>query len=216
MSGDGDAEMRYTEYRCTNCGHTTPKNTPPCDRCGGYDLETVEVRASDFDEETTVPTVLTLAREEPLLAGGIVGLLLVLSVAALAWTGAFVVADPTGTYRLGSVDAAQPAGDGPTTAGEFRTTVARDHTVTGLHWVGTELSLSVESDATSNAAIASEIMDIARLYADYVDRGGDAASLEVTLATEQGGVTISVSSEAARAYASGDLSDSAYRERVLG
>jgi len=88
--------------------------------------------------------------------------------------------------------------------------------VTGLHWVGTELSLSVESDATSNAAIASEIMDIARLYADYVDRGGDAASLEVTLATERGGVTVSVSSEAARAYASGDLSDSAYRERVLG
>jgi hypothetical protein len=206
--------MRYTEYRCANCGHTTPKNTPPCDRCGGYDLETVEVRASDFDDEATAPTVLALAREEPLLAGGIAGLLVVLAVATLAWTGAFVVADPTGTYRFGSVDATQAA-DGPATAGEFRAAVAQDHTVTGLHWVGTELSLSVESDATSNAAVANELMAIARLYAEYVDRGGDAASLEVTLATDRGDLTVAVSSETARAYATGDLSDAAYRERVL-
>ncbi|MFB6118756.1 hypothetical protein [Halosegnis sp.] len=209
-------EMRYTEYQCRNCGHATPKNTPPCDRCGGYNFEPVEVRASDFEDEASAPTTLALAREEPLLAGASVVLVLVVVAAGLAWTGAFVLADPTGTYRFGSVTATPPDGDGQLTAGEFRATLEPDHAVTGMRWIGTGLQVTVDAPAASNAAVVEEAMSVARLYAAYVDRGGTARTLEVTVTTDRGDATVTVARETAQAYAAGDLSEAAYRERVLG
>ena len=49
---EGDGEAGYAEWRCRNCGHGVPKHNPPCSRCGNMRFERVEVRASEFDDET--------------------------------------------------------------------------------------------------------------------------------------------------------------------
>lgn len=210
-----EPEMRYTEYRCTNCGHATPKNTPPCDRCGNYELEAVEVRASDFDDEVSVPGMLSVARENPGTTAAAVVIAVVAVVGALAWSGAFVVADPTGTYRFGGVSAAPVDGD-VGTAGEFRTRLAADHELTGMHWVGRSLEVSVESDATTQAALVDEIMSVARTYAEFAASGDAGAALELTVSTPDGLASVRVASGDARAFAAGDLSEDQYRDRVFG
>jgi len=211
-----EAEIGYTEYRCTNCGRTTPKNTPPCDRCGGYDFERVEVTASDFDDEVRAPSNVQLVRENPAVAAGIVVVLAGLLVAALAYSGAVVVADPTGTYRFGAVSGTAVDDDGTLTAGEFRTQLEADHEVAAMRWSGQGLSVRVETDATANDAVVAEVMAVARSYATYVDSGGEAAALELTVATPDGEARVRIDAADARAYADGDISEGAYRDRVFG
>lgn len=211
-----EAEMGYTEYRCANCGRTTPKNTPPCDRCGGYDFERVEVKASDFDDEVQGPSNVQLLRENPGVAVGIVVVLVGLLVAALALSGAVVVADPTGTYRFGAVTATPVDGDGTLTAGEFRTQLEADHEVATMRWSGRGLDITVETDATANDAVVAEVMGVARSYATYVDSGGEAAALELTVATPDGEARVRINSDDAQAYADGDISEGTYRDRVFG
>jgi hypothetical protein len=211
-----EAEMGYTEYRCRNCGRTTPKNTPPCDRCGGYDFERVEVTASDFDDEVRAPSNVQLVRENPAVATGIVVVLAGLLVAALAYSGAVVVADPTGTYRFGAVSATPVDDDGTLTAGEFRTRLAAEHDVAAMRWSGRGLSVRVETDAAANDAVVAEVMAVARSYATYVDAGGEAATLELTVDTPDGDARVRIDGDDARAYADGDISEGAYRDRVFG
>lgn len=210
-----EAEMGYTEYRCANCGRTTPKNTPPCDRCGGYDFERVEVRASDFDDEVKAPSNVQLVRENPGVAAGIVVVLAGLLITALALSGAVVVADPTGTYRFGAVTATPVDDDGTLTAGEFRTQLAADHEVAAMRWTGRELSVRVETDATATDAVVAEVMTVARSYATYVDSGGAASTLELTVVTPDGEARVRIDGDDAQAYADDAISESAYRDRVF-
>ena len=211
-----EAEMGYTEYRCTNCGRTTPKNTPPCDRCGGYDFERVEVTASDFDDEVRAPSNVQLLRENPGVAAGIVVVLAGLLIAALAYSGAVVVADPTGTYRFGAVSATPVDDDGTLTAGEFRTQLEANHEIAAMRWSGRGIDLRVETGATANDAVVAEVMDVARSYATYVGAGGEAATLELTVATPDGEARVRIDGDDARAYADGDISEGTYRDRVFG
>ena len=211
-----EPEMGYTEYQCTNCGHATPKNTPPCDRCGNYELEPTEVRASDFDDEIRVPGTLAVARENPGTTAAAVVIAVVAVLGAVAWSGVFVVADPTGTYRFGGVTAAPVDDDGELTAGEFRTQLAADHEVTGMHWVGQSLEVSVQADVTTQAALVKEIMGVARSYAEFAARGDAGGALELTVSTPEGRAAVRVASSDARAFAAGDLTESQYRDRILG
>ncbi|MFC7177031.1 hypothetical protein [Halosegnis marinus] len=211
-----DDEAGYTEYRCTNCGRTTPKNTPPCDRCGGYDFERVEVRASDFDDEIRGGSTLAVVRDNPGVAAGIVVVVLGIVLAALAYGGVLVVADPTGTYRFGTVPAEPVDDDGTLTAGEFRTRVAATHEVERLAWGGTGLDMRVRTEATGGGPVSEEILSVARTYAEYVGSGGEAASLTLTMETPGGEARVTVAAADARAYANGELTDAQYRERVLG
>jgi hypothetical protein len=214
VSADDEPEMGYTEYRCANCGHATPKNTPPCDRCGSYELEPAEVRASDFDDEVRVPGTLAVARENPGTTAAAVLIALVAIVGALAWSGAFVVADPTGTYRFGGVSATPVDGE-VGTAGEFRTRLAADHEVTGMHWVGRSLEVSVRSDATTQAALVDEIVAVAVVYADLAASDEAGARLALTVETPDGRASVRVASSDARAFAAGDLSEGQYRDRIF-
>jgi hypothetical protein len=100
MSGSDDAEFGYTEWRCENCGHSAPKNNPPCDRCGNMRFEQMEVHASDFDDEIRVAGTLELVRENARTVGAAVAILLVVAVVGLANAGVFVVADSFGLGYL--------------------------------------------------------------------------------------------------------------------
>lgn len=212
-----EIEFGYTAWRCANCGHEVPKNSPPCDRCGNMEFERVEVREGDFDEEIRGPSTRQLLREHALTVGAAVGILLVVAVAVLAGAGALVVSDPFGLgYRYGAVEPVQPNDDGTLTAAEFHGRVAAAHVDTSLRWYGRGLELDYESRATSDPALADEITRIARWYADYVADGGDAARLQITATVTDGSrVRVTVASADARQFAAGEISEDKYRRRII-
>lgn len=217
-TGDGDAsepEAAYTEWRCTNCGRGVPKHNPPCKRCGNMQFEQVEVRASEIDVGGASTRELLRENARPVGAGLLV--LAVVAAVSLASAGVFVISDPFGLgYRYGAVSPVATDGDAQLTAAEFHGQVAADYRDTTLSWSGRTLQLSYASDATSNEALATELVDIAVVYAAYVDDGGDAARLRITADLEgRGQARVVVDSADAAAFAAGDISRSAYRERVL-
>jgi hypothetical protein len=213
----GSAAGRYTEWRCTACGHAHPKNHPPCDRCGAMEFELVEVEEDDFDAELRGPSYLDILRENWLLATVAFVVVAVAGTAILAGTGVFVVSDPFGLgIRYGVVDAAEPDGTDPMTAAEFRGSLAADYDVETLQWSGRELQLVYETDANSEEALREEFRDIGGRYAEYVSSGGDAARLQVTVTA--GGRRESVVIERGWAvdFAAGRLSESEYLSRIVG
>ncbi|WP_255150857.1 hypothetical protein [Halorarius halobius] len=215
MSGD-DPERRYTEWRCTNCGHGVPKNNPPCDRCGNMSFEQVEVTGGDFDDEIAGASTLELLRENALTVGAAVAILLVVSVAGLASAGVFVVADPFGLgYKFGAVEAVQPDDDGTLTAAELHGRVTAAHRDTSMRWYGRGLELSYRSDAGTDAALVEEVTTVATWYAEYVGDGGEAASLEVTVRTDDRRARVTVQRADAAAFAAGDISRSEFQSRVF-
>lgn len=218
MSESSDeVEFGYTAWRCTNCGHEVPKNSPPCDRCGNMEFEAVEVHEGDFDDEIRGPSNRQLLREHALTVGAGVAILLAVAVAVLASAGAFVLSDPVGLgYRYGAVDAVPPDDDGRLTAGEFHGRVAAEYEDTGLRWYGRELQVSYQSTATSDAELGDEIVTIARWYATYVASGGDAARLQVTATIrDDTRARVTVASEDARRFAAGEISEAEYRSRIF-
>jgi len=216
-AGTDDVERRYTEWRCTNCGRTTPRQNPPCSRCGNMSFERVEVHESDFDDEIRAATTLELLRENPRPVAAAVALVAVAAVVALASAGVFVLADPFGLgYRFGAVDAVADDGDDTLTAAELHGRVAAEHGDTSMRWYGRGLELTYTSSADSNAAVTAELVRVAEWYAEYVADGGDAASLRVTVDVAGGGRgRVVVDRADAAAFAAGDLSRAEYRSRVL-
>lgn len=212
-----DVEFGYTAWRCTNCGHEVPKNSPPCDRCGNMEFEDVEVREGDFDDEIRGPSNRQLLREHALTVGAGVAILLVVAVAALASAGVFVVSDPVGLgYCYGAVEAVPPDDDGQLTASEFHGRVAATYEDTSLRWYGRGLELSYQSRATSDTEVVDEITTIATWYATYVASGGDADRLQVTATIrDDTQVRETVASEDARRFASGEISEAEYRSRIF-
>lgn len=216
MSDSEDVEFGYTEWQCTNCGRSAPKNNPPCDRCGNMQFEQVEVRESDFEDEITGASTAQILRENALLVGACVAVVLVVLVAALASTGAFVVSDPFGLgFRFGAVDTVSPNDDGTLTAEELHGRVAAQYDDTSMRWYGRGLELSYRSRATTNGDLAGEITTIAVWYADYVGDGGDATSLEITARTGDGRARVTVDRSDAAAFAAGDITESQYRSRIF-
>jgi hypothetical protein len=217
MSGNDDAEYGYTEWRCENCGHASPKNNPPCDRCGNMTFEQVEVRASDFDDEIQAASTRELLRENARTVGAGVAVLLVVAVVGLASAGVFVLSDPFGLgYRYGAVEAVPADDDGTLTAAELHGRVAAEYDGTSMQWYGRELELSYASSAASNAALVDELTGIAAWYAEYVADGGDAASLQVTVNVADGGRgRVVVERADAAAFAAGDISRTEYQSRFL-
>lgn len=219
MSESSDeVEYGYTAWQCTNCGHEVPKNNPPCTRCGNMEFEQVEVREGDFDDEIRGPSNLQLLREHALTVGTGVAILLAVAVAVLASTGVFVVSDPFGLgYRYGAVNPAPTNDDGTLTVAEFHGRVDAEHADTSLRWEGRELVLSYQSSASSNAALADELTEIATWYAAYIDDGGDAERLRITaLVADDRRVQVTVASADARQFASGEISEAEYRSRIFG
>ncbi len=218
MSGAGDQtpEQGYTEWRCTNCGNAAPKNSPPCRRCGGMQFEQAEVRASDFDRETRVPSTAAILRENARVAAAAVAVAAVVVVAALASAGVFVVTDPAFGYRYGAVPAESPDDDGRPTAAEFHGRVAADHAETALSWSGRTLQLTFRSDAEAGDALADEVVAVAVTYAAYVERGGDGARLRITARVGDRRARAVVEGEDAAAFARGDITREAYAGRVVG
>ena len=210
-----DPEAAYTEWRCTNCGRGVPKRNPPCKRCGNMQFEQVEVRASDVDVGTASTRELLRENARPVAAGLLV--VVVVAAVSLANVGVFVISDPFGLgYRYGAVSPVAPDGDSQLTAAEFHGQVASEHRDTDLSWSGRTLRLSYASDATSNDALAAELVDVAVVYATYVDDGGDAARLRITANVDgRGGARVVVDSADAAAFAAGDISRATYRDRVL-
>ena len=216
MSGADREEFGYTEWRCTNCGHGVPKNNPPCDRCGNMEFEQVEVRESDFDDEVRGASNRELLRENWWSVGGGLAILLVVAVAALASAGVFVVSDPFGFgYRYGAVDAVSPNDDGTLTAAELHGQVAANYSDTAMNWNGRALQVGFRSDATSNAQLAEDVLQVATGYATYVGDGGDAASLQITVRTAEGRARVRVDRTDAAAFANGEISASQYRSRIF-
>lgn len=210
------AERAYTEWRCTNCGKSVPKHNPPCTRCGNMEFEQVRISEHDFDEEIRGPSNLELLRENWATVGASVVIVVGVVVAALASAGVFVVSDPFGLgYRYGAVDAVEPNADGTLTAAEFHGQVASEYDETSLGWSGRTLELSYTSAASSNAALADELTQIAVWYADYVAGGGDAERLQVTASVGDGRARLVVDSADARAFAAGDITESEYRSRIF-
>jgi len=213
---DGDAERGYTEWRCTNCGNAAPKNNPPCRRCGAMGFEQAEVRASDFDEETRVPSTVAILRENGRVVAAVLAVAAVVLVATLASAGVFVVADPVFGYRYGAVPAESPDDDGRLTAAEFHGRVAADHADTTLSWSGRTLRLSFRSGAESGDVLADEFVDVAVAYAAYVESGGDAARLRITARVGDRSARVVVGREDAAAFARGEVTRETYADRVLG
>lgn len=217
-AGEGEGsepEAAYTEWRCTNCGRGVPKHNPPCKRCGNMGFEQVEVRASDIDVGTASTRQLLRENARPVGAGLLV--LALVAAVSLANVGVFVVSDPFGLgYRYGAVSPVADDGDSQLTAAEFHGRVASDYRDTALSWSGRTLELSYASDATSNDALAAELVDIAVVYATYVDDGGDAARLQITAdLAGDGGARVVVERADAAAFAAGDISRATYRDRIL-
>lgn len=50
-----DLDSSYRAWRCESCGKEHVRNTPPCDRCGGMDLEPVQVEDDDVDIDAYLP-----------------------------------------------------------------------------------------------------------------------------------------------------------------
>lgn len=216
MSDAEEPERRYTEWRCTNCGHGVPKNNPPCDRCGNMQFEQVEVSAGDFSDEIAGASTRELLRENAITVGAAVAILLVVAVAGLASTGVFVVSDPFGLgYKFGAVEPAQPNDDGTLTEGELHGLVAETYADTSMRWYGRGLELSFGSDAGSNAALVEDVTTVATWYAQYVGDGGTASSLEITVRTAEGRARVTVARADAAAFAAGDISESEYRSRIF-
>jgi hypothetical protein len=210
------AERAYTEWRCTNCGNSVPKHNPPCNRCGNMEFEQVRVSEHDFDEEIRGPSNLELLRDNWATVGASVVIVLVVVVGGLASAGVFVVSDPFGLgYRYGAVEATAPDADGTLTAAEFHGQVASEYDETSLGWSGRTLELSYASEASSNAALADELTQVAVWYASYVEDGGDAERLQVTARVGDGRARIVVDSADARAFAAGDITESEYRSRLF-
>ncbi len=210
-----EPEAAYTEWRCTNCGRGVPKNNPPCKRCGNMQFEQFEVRASDVDVGTASTRELLRENARPIAAGLVV--VLVVAAVSLANIGIFIISDPFGLgYRYGAVSPVTPDGDSQLTAAEFHGQVATEHRDTALSWSGQTLQLSYASDATSNDALATELVGIAVTYAMYADDGGDATRLRITASLEgRGQARVVVDTDDAAAFAAGDISRSTYRERAL-
>jgi hypothetical protein len=215
-TGEGeDVEAAYTEWRCTNCGRGVPKHNPPCKRCGNMQFEQFEVRASDVDVGTASTRELLRENARPVGAGLLV--LAVVAAVSLANVGVFVISDPLGLgYRYGAVTPVAADDDSQLTAAEFHGQVASEYRDTSLSWSGRTLELSYASDATSNEALAAELVEVAVLYATYVDDGGDAARLQIAAELEgRGQARVVVGRADAAAFAAGDISRATYRERVL-
>jgi hypothetical protein len=178
-------------------------------------FEQFEVRASDVDVGTASTRELLRENARPVGAG----LLVVALVAAvsLANVGVFVISDPFGLgYRYGAVSPVAADGDSQITAPEFHGQVSSEYRDTSLSWSGRTLQLSYVSDATSNDALAAELVDIAVAYAAYVDDGGDAARLRITVDLDgRGQARVVVDSTDAAAFAAGDISRTTYRDRIL-
>lgn len=178
-------------------------------------FEQFEVRASDVDVGTASTRELLRENARPVAAGLLV--LVVVAAVSLANVGVFVISDPFGLgYRYGAVSPVASDGDSQITAAEFHDQVAAEHRDTALSWSGRTLRLSYASDATSNEALAAELLGIAITYATHVDDGGDAARLRITASLEgRGQARVVVDSDDAAAFAAGDISRTTYRERVL-
>lgn len=216
MSGDDEPEYRYTEWRCTNCGHGVPKNNPPCDRCGSMELERVEVRESDFAEEVRGPSTVELLRDHWLSVGGGLLVILVVAVAALASAGVFVLSDPVGLgYRFGAVDPVQPDDNGTLTAAELHGRVDAAYEETSLRWSGRDLHLSYRTTATERSEIVAEVTTVATWYATYVGDGGDAARLRVTVESQGSRSRVFVERADAAAFDRGDISREEYQSRIF-
>lgn len=216
MSDAAEPERRYTEWRCTNCGHGVPKNNPPCDRCGNMQFEQVEVSAGDFSDEIAGASTRELLRDNAITVGAAVAILLVVAVAGLASAGVFVVSDPVGLgYKFGAVEPVQPNDDGTLTEAELHGRVAETYADTSMRWYGQGLELSFSSDAGSNAALVEDVTTVATWYAQYVGDGGAASSLEITVRTAEGRARVTVARADAAAFAAGDISVSEYRSRIF-
>lgn len=216
VTGPGEIGTKFSEWRCTECGHGHPKNNPPCDRCGNMRFELVETDPDEF-----VPgegsSYLDILRENAALAVAASLVLSVVGLTVLANAGVFVLADPFGLgYRYGVVDAVEPDDDGTLTAGEFRSLVAADHDVQSVSWSGRTLELRYATNAGSNAALGSELGDIAGTYAEYVGSSGNAAQLQVTAVRGDGsGARVTVERSLAQQFADGELSRDEYVSRAL-
>lgn len=216
MSDGDDVEYGYTEWRCTNCGHNAPRNNPPCSRCGNMQFEQVEVHESDFDDEIAGVSTVELLRENALTVGIGVALLVVATIAALAWAGVFVVSDPVGLgVRFGAVDAVAPNDDSTLTAAELHGRVADQYTDTSMRWYGRGLELSYRSDATTNRELVGEITTIAVWYAKYVGDSGEADSLTITARTDEARARVTVNRAAAMAFATNDITRAQYQSRIF-
>ena len=216
MSDGDDIEYGYTEWRCTNCGNTAPRNNPPCSRCGNMQFEQVEVHESDFDDEIAGVSTGELLRENALTVGVGVALLVIATIAALAWAGVFVVSDPFGLgIRFGAVDAAAPNGDDTLTAAELHGRIANQYADTSMRWDGQGLTLSYRSDATTNRELAGELTTIAVWYAEYVGDGGEADSLTITARTDEARAQVTVDRATAVAFATNDITRAQYRNRIF-
>jgi hypothetical protein len=215
---EGDGEAGYAEWRCTNCGHGVPKHNPPCSRCGNMGFERVEVRASDFDDETVAASTRQILRENARLAAVAAAVVAVVLVATLAGAGVFVVSDPFGLgYRYGAVPAETPDDDGRLTAAELHGRAAAAHAETSLAWSGRRLDLAFRSDARSDDELAADLTGVAVAYADYVAGGGDAARLRVTARLPgDRRARVTVARADAAAFAAGEITRETYRDRVLG
>jgi hypothetical protein len=178
-------------------------------------FEQVTVRASDVDVGTASTRELLRENARPVGAGLLV--VAVVAAVSLANVGVFVISDPFGLgYRYGAVSPVAPDGDSQLTAAEFHGQVASEYRDTSLSWSGRTLELSYASDATSNDALAAELVEVAVVYATYVDDGGDAARLQITADLEgDGRARVVVDSADAAAFAAGDVSRATYRERIL-
>jgi hypothetical protein len=217
VTGPGEIGTRFSEWRCTECGHGHPKNNPPCDRCGNMRFELVETDPTEF-EPGGGASYLDILRENAALAAAAFLVLSVVGLTVLANAGVFVLADPFGLgYRYGAVDAVEPDDDGTLTAGEFAGLVAADYDVQSVAWAGRTLELRYATSADSGGAIGSELADVAVTYAEYVGSGGDAAQLQVTAVREDGrGARIVVERSLAQRFVDGELSREQYVSRALG
>ena len=216
MSSGDDVEHGYTEWQCTNCGNTAPRNNPPCSRCGNMRFKQVEVHESDFDDEIAGASTGELLRENAFTVGAGVILLVLATIAGLAWTGVFVVSDPVGLgIRFGAVDAVAPNEDTTLTAAELHGHVAEQYTDTSMRWYGQGLELSYQSEATVNQELVEEITTIAVWYAEYVGDGGEADSLAITARTDDARAHVTVSRAAAMAFATNDITKAQYQNRIF-
>ena len=152
VTGPGEIGTKFSEWRCTECGHGHPKNNPPCDRCGNMRFELIETDPDEF-----VPgegsSYLDILRENAALAVAASLVLSVVGLTVLANAGVFVLADPFGLgYRYGVVDAVEPDDDGTLTAGEFRSLVAADHDVQSVRSGANSATSRAPTPSTSGAA----------------------------------------------------------------
>jgi hypothetical protein len=220
QSGDGAATAgrRYTEWRCTACGHAHPKNHPPCDRCGAMSFEMAEVEATDFDAELRGPSYPELLRENWLLAAVAGAVVLVAGVAVLTSTGVFVLSDPLGLgYRYGAVEAVEPNDDGRFTAGELHARLEADHDVEAVRWSGRELRVVYTTEAGSQTELRDEVVAIGRAYGEYARAGGGGDRLRVVATAEGRTVArVPVDRELAVDLAAGRVEEGAFRTTVFG